>query len=489
MAGLLILIPLLVILLLNVFPRKMTNALALWLGLAWCLVQCAMAVLVEPSAWDSAQFGIHDLIGWLPIASSAGNDLARVMYLAIGIVGATALMVSGYTTPERARNFLLVNLIMLAVAGMNGIVLARDLFSIYVYIEITAVASFVMIAFDRGIAAFEGAFKYIVLSAVATALILASIGLLLLVAGGVSFADVASAVEVGRNEGTTQWLLVLSFVLFMVGLFIKSGLMPFHAWLPDAYTAAPAPVSILLAGIVTKTTGVYTLIQIVVNVFSMPMNGFVWPMQTQVLLIVGALSVVFAAFAALGQSDFKRMLAYSSISQVGYIILGLGIGTPLGIAGAIFHLFNHAIFKTLLFVNATAVEKETGTRDMNRMGGISNQMPVTGTTSVIAFLSTAGVPPLSGFWSKLMIIVALWKGGFPAVAIIAVLASLVTLAYFLSMQRRVFFGKTVEEFRNLHEASWWATLPAIVLALITIGLGFGFPWLFETFLVSVRSIL
>jgi formate hydrogenlyase subunit 3/multisubunit Na+/H+ antiporter MnhD subunit len=204
---------------------------------------------------------------------------------------------------------------------------------------------------------------------------------------------------------------------------------------------------------------------------------------------VGIISAVVGALAALTQSNFKRMLAYSSISQVGYIVLGLGAGTALGLAGAVFHLFNHAVFKTLLFVNASAVEKETGTVDMDKLGGISKLMPVTGTTSVIAFLSTAGIPPLSGFWSKLLIIVALYKAGFPVIAAIAVAASLLTLAYFLSMQRRVFFGKLAEGLGSIKEGNFWVLVPSVVLALLTIALGVGIPWLFETFLVPIRSIL
>jgi multicomponent Na+:H+ antiporter subunit D len=183
------------------------------------------------------------------------------------------------------------------------------------------------------------------------------------------------------------------------------------------------------------------------------------------------------------------MLAYSSISQVGYMVLGLGAGTVLGVAGAIFHLFNHATFKSLLFVNAAAVEQQTGTRDMNRMGGLAEKMPVTGWTSVIAFLSTAGIPPLAGFWSKLIIIVALWQAGHIVYAGLAVLASLLTLAYFLSMQRRVFFGKLAAGFENLKEANAWILIPACALALITLGIGIAIPWLFETFLLPIRSLL
>jgi multicomponent Na+:H+ antiporter subunit D len=310
-------------------------------------------------------------------------------------------------------------------------------------------------------------------------MILSGIGLLMTIGNGVSFADLMT---IGRVEADNP-VCMLAVVLLMGGLFIKSGLIPFHGWLPDAYSAAPSATSVLLAGIVTKTTGVYALIRVAIL-----MNLCVCPAQ-QLIMAFATISIVVGALAAIGQSDFKRMLAYSSISQVGYIVLGLGVGTELAIAGAVFHLFNHAIFKSLLFVNSAAVEEQAGTRDMDRLGGISDRMPVTGFTSAIAFLSTAGIPPLSGFWSKLIIILGAWKSGHHWYALIAILASLLTLAYFLSMQRRVFFGKLSRNLDDLKEAGPWILVPACLLALITVGLGLTAPWLFETFILPVRSIL
>jgi multicomponent Na+:H+ antiporter subunit D len=207
------------------------------------------------------------------------------------------------------------------------------------------------------------------------------------------------------------------------------------------------------------------------------------------LLIVGAVSVVVGALAALGQSDFKRMLAYSSISQVGYIVAGLGCGTALGLAGAVFHLFNHSIFKSLLFVNSAAVEESAGTTDMDKMGGLGSKMPVTGATAALASLSIAGIPPLAGFWSKVLIIIALWQANYYTYAVIAVLASLITLAYMLSLQRRVFFGKVTAEMAEVKEAGFGLLLPALILAAITVGVGLAFPLLLNTFLIPIGKIL
>jgi multicomponent Na+:H+ antiporter subunit D len=205
-------------------------------------------------------------------------------------------------------------------------------------------------------------------------------------------------------------------------------------------------------------------------------------------MAVGAVSIILGALCAIGQKDVKRMLAYSSISQVGYIVLGLGAGTPLALAGAVFHLFNHSIFKSLLFVNSSALEQQLGTTDMDRMGGLATRMPVTGATNVIALLSTAGVPPLSGFWSKLIIILGLWKAGLHGYAALAILFSVVTLAYLLTMQRKVFFGLLPEGLRQVKEAAPGVVVSAVVLAALTIGVGVLTPYLLGTFLLPIVSL-
>ncbi len=477
MAVLLILAPALVVLFLNLPLRRPPDHLALPLVVALSVAEGAAALFCGPELW-ARPLPVVDLAVVFP-TTFAVDGLARVMFLSLAVVGLCSALVARSTLRGGAEAFRFANLLLLAMAGMNGIVLMRDLLSLWVFLEITAVSSFVLIALERGKAALEGAFKYLVLSAVATSTILAGLALLFIEAGSTSFEAVAAALASGPNGKLT--LAAVAF--FLAGLAVKAGLVPFHGWLPDAYASAPPPVSVLLAGIVTKTTGVYTLIRLVDSVL-----GYTGPIRS-VLLAMGLLSAAAGAVGALAQRDMKRMLAYSSISQVGYIALGLGAGPGLGLAGALFHLFNHAVFKTLLFVNAAAVEQRSGTRDMDRLGGIAARMPVTGTASVLAMLSTAGIPPLAGFWSKLVIVVALWKAGHPGVAAAAVGVSVLTLGYFLSMQRRVFFGKLAESCAGLREADAWALAPTLLLSAITVAVGLAAPWLFETFLLPVGSFL
>jgi len=167
----------------------------------------------------------------------------------------------------------------------------------------------------------------------------------------------------------------------------------------------------------------------------------------------------------------KRMLAYSSISQVGYIVFAIGLGTNLGFLGALFFLICHAVFKSLLFLNSGAVVYATGTRDMEKMGGLRNRMPITANSSLVASMSISGIPPFAGFFSKLIIVVAAIQAGQVVLAIIAVLVSIVTLGYYLRMQRMAFFGKLADAWQNIKEAPALMCISMVILAVLCLALG------------------
>jgi len=470
----LLLIPLIAVMVLNLPFKTMMRRIAFGLGALLALGQVVFVILLAGGCISEPA----GLKGRFALGLQYDN-LSLVLLLSIGIVVFTSILVGWQTIKVEKQRFSFLNLVLVAMTGMNGTVMLSDLFSLYIFIEVTAVASFILIAFQRDLNALEGAFKYIVLSATATVMMLLSVSIFLFVSGGTSFEAVRMAIsERGNNP-----LIIFATGIFICGLFIKGGLVPFHGWLPAAYSAAPSAATILLAGIATKASGIYALIRLVTSVFSA--NDSI----NSALLIVGTVSILVGALAALGQNDFKRMLAYSSISQVGYIIVGLGCASPMGIVGAVFHLFNHSIFKSLLFVNSAAVESQSGTTDMNKLGGLGGKMPVTSATSLIAFLSTAGVPPLAGFWSKLIIVIALWQSGLYVYACLAVLASLLTLGYLLVMQRKVFFGILAEGLENVKEAGWGILAPSCVLAAITIGVGVGFPWIFNGVIMPIGGFL
>lgn len=475
MNSFLILLPFLAVVILNLPFKAFMRKIAFWLS-ALILVTQALSVVFPQASSFSNSFNIF---GSFLEFNFTIDGLSKVMLFCIAVVLFTALLVEDYIIRDKERLFNFVNMLLLLLAGMNGAVMVRDIFSLYVFMEIVAICSFILIGFNKKVGAFEAAFKYIVFSVAATVLMLSSIALLLLVSGSTGFEAIQAMLKVSQRDP----LIMLALSMFLCGLFIKGGLVPFHAWLPDAHSAAPAAVSALLSGVQIKVLGAYALIRLVTSVFCYTRS------LANLLMAVGALSIVVGALCALGQNNIKRMLAYSSVSNMGYIVLGLGCGTGLGLAGAVLHLFNHSIFKTLLFVNSAAVEFETGTTDMDRFSGLAKKMPLTGITSVLASLSCAGIPPLAGFWSKLMIIAALWMSGLRAYAVIAVLSSVLTLAYLLSLQRRVFFGKLIGDFPDLKEAGFGLVFSEIMLAVIIVATGLIFPFVAENFISSLGGIL
>ena len=411
-------------------------------------------------SWDTAAYG-------LPIRLSLMMDgFSLLLLLTISLISFFACLFSVNYMEHYGGKGGYYALFLIMVAGMNGLVLTADLFNLYVFLEVAAIASYALVAFGQKHDEVEAAFKYLMLSAVATTGILLATALIYLVSGTLGFAELAIAAKAGIDAR----LLGLLLAFFLMGFGLKAAMVPFHAWLPDAHPSAPAPISAMLSGVLIKVSGIYALVRVVYNVFGLPAA------VSQALLALGALSMVVGALLALGQSDFKRMLAYSSISQIGYIVIGLGLGTPLGIMGGLFHLFNHATFKSLLFLDAGSTEYATGTRDLNKLGGINNRLPVTGLTTTFGTFSIAGVPPFNGFWSKLLIVVALVQAGHLGLAVLAVATSILTLWYFLLIQRRAFFGKLAAGLEKVTEVPFYMAFATCCLAALCLAVGLCYPW-------------
>jgi multicomponent Na+:H+ antiporter subunit D len=371
-------------------------------------------------------------------------------------------------------------LFLLMLAGMNGVVVTGDIFNLFVFLEIAAVASYALVAFGTEKHELEAAFKYAVMSTVGSLFILLGIVFLYSYTSTLNMADIAG-VLMGKAHAN---IILMTSVLFIMGFGLKSALVPFHAWLPDAHPSAPAPISAMLSGVLIKSLGIYALCRIFFNVLGMT------PMVSSILMFLAVLSMVVGVVLAIGQWDFKRLLAYHSISQIGYVILGISLGTPLGIIGGLFHLFNHSVFKSLLFLNSGAVEYATGTRDLQKMGGLGKKMPLTCATNMIASMSIAGIPPFNGFWSKLLIIIAAVEAGRLGYAFWAVLASILTLSSFTKVMKYAYFGALREKFAAVKEVPIFMKLSMVILALICIvGGALLLPGIIQTFLGGAEDVL
>lgn len=349
-------------------------------------------------------------------------------------------------------------LFFLMLTGMNGVVVTGDLFNLFIFLEIASIASYALVAFGTEAEELEASFKYAIMGSVASCFIFIGIAFLYGFTSTLNMADMAYVLSTKQST----WLIHFVVVLFLMGFGLKAALVPFHAWLPDAHPSAPASISAMLSGVLIKTLGIYAMVRIFFNVIGIT-AGYL-----SVLMFLGAISMIVAVILALSQWDLKRLLAYHSISQIGYVVLGIGLGTPLGILGGLFHLFNHSIFKSLLFLNSGAIDYATGTRDLKEMSGLREKMPITAGTNFIASMSIAGIPPFNGFFSKLIIIFACIQQGHIGYALAAVIGSILTLASFMKVQKFAFLGELKDKYNKIKEVPFAMIFSMICLALICI---------------------
>lgn len=399
--------------------------------------------------------------GWMPPFGIAmvADCFTAFMLITVNVVAFLIAIYSIEYMEKYTDKWKFYTLFMLMLAGINGVLITGDLFNLFVFLEIASISSYALVAFGTESEELEASFKYAVMGSVASSFILLGIAILYGYTSTLNMADMATVLI---EKGPGRILMFVS-ALFLMGFGLKAAIVPFHAWLPDAHPSAPAPISAMLSGVLIKVLGVYALSRIFFNIFGISASVL------SIFMFLGVLSMMVGVLLAVGQWDFKRLLAYHSISQIGYVMLGIGLGTPLGIFGGLFHLFNHSIFKSLLFLNSGAVDYAIGTRNLKDMGGLKDRMPVTAYTNVIASMSIAGIPPFNGFFSKLIIIFACIQAGHKYYAVWAVIGSILTLASFMKVQKYAFFGVLNEKWGNIKEAPLAMQISMVIFAAICLG--------------------
>jgi multicomponent Na+:H+ antiporter subunit D len=411
---------------------------------------------------------VYKVGGWIPPIGICLvlDGLTSFMLVTVNLVSFLVTLYAVNYMQKYTDKAKFYTLFMLMLAGMHGVIMTGDLFNLFVFLEIASIASYALVAFGTEAEELEASFKYAIMGSVASSFILLGIALVYGYTSTLNLADI-SLVLSQKGGG---FLISFVSVLFLVGFGLKAALVPFHAWLPDAHPSAPAPISAMLSGVLIKTLGIYAIMRIFFNVF-----GTANTPVLSIVMFLGALSMLVGVILALSQWDFKRLLAYHSISQVGYVMLGIGLGTPLGILGGLFHLFNHSVFKSLLFLGSGAIDYSLHTRDLRQMGGLREKMPVTANTNLVASMSIAGIPPFNGFWSKLWIILACVQSYMQSgkmlymfYALCAVVGSILTLASFMKVQKYAFFGKLNEKWQNIKEVPGLMQLSMVILAVVCI---------------------
>lgn len=346
---------------------------------------------------------------------------------------------------------------LFTLALVNGAVLANNLAVMLFFWEGILATMFVLIM-QGGKKAYKTSVKAVIIAGLTDLTMMLGIGLIGYLAKTLTMDQIRLPI--------TGWG-TLAFILLMVGAVSKAGSMPFHTWIPDAADDAPMPFLSFLPGTLEKLLGIYLLTRVCLDLFEFTHGS---PMSL-ILMIIGAATVVFAVMMALVQKDFKRLLSYHAISQVGYMMLGIGTGLPIGIMGGIFHMLNHAVYKCCLFFTAGAVEKQTGTTDLNKVGGLGKKMPITFICFIVAAASIAGFPLTNGFFSKEMIFDAALETNV-VLYIAAAVGAFFTAVSFLKLGHAAFLGKPSKETEKVKDAPVLMLIPMVVLAVACLVLGF-----------------
>jgi len=410
----------------------------------------------------------------------------RILLLAAAVFGFLIVLYSlrYMKGKERLREY--YTYLVLTIAFANGALLADNLLLLLICWEVLTALLFFLITIGGGKARHPAGKSFVMLGFSDCALL---IGILLVWRITGKFLMTEATVEVGSS------ISYVAYILILLAALAKAGAIPVHTWIPRAAEGAPVSVMAYLPAALDKILGIYLLARITIptrttELFLIARSSFLWPL----LMIIGGATIFFAVMAALVQHDVRKLLSFHAVSQVGYMVLGIGTGVPIAILGGLFHMVNNAIYKCCLFLGAGAVEKQTGQVELDKLGGLARYMPATFLAMTVAALAISGVPPLNGFASKWMIYqgaieraaetvgetASFVEQAVPTVAIIALIAAMfgsaLTLASFIKVIYSLFLGRKPDEIKTVEEApaSMWA--PMFVLAAFCVILGVFAVW-------------
>jgi len=392
--------------------------------------------------------------------------LASVMVLISSIIAFAIILYSLQDiSPQRKQSgFYPVLLVMMF--GVCGSFLSGDVFNLYVWFEVMLVASFVLIVLGNRKEQLEGAVKYVIISFISSGFLLTGTAILYKLTGALNMADLSLAIAAHPN----QKLITLAAVFFLVGFGIKAALFPFFSWLPASYPTPPISVVGLMAGLLTKV-GVYALIRFFTLLFRYDI-----PVTHTVLLVLAGLTMFFGVLGAIAQRDFKKILSFHIVSQIGYMIMGLALFTPLALAGSIYYIVHHILVKTNLFLISGIVKVTHGHYSLKKLGGVYDRFPYVTILFVISAFSLAGIPPLSGFWGKFILAKAGLEADRYIIVVVSLVVGLLTLFSMSKIWVSVFWSSAPEETKpglidsskSLFRSHYMLILSSVFLTMCTL---------------------
>jgi len=437
-----------------------------WYAVSIAALSAVFTVSLIPSVLE-AKGGVISESMWIQVvdlrASVLVDPLSVLIVNVASLIGTLIVLYSiGYMKGEEGlpRYFFFM---LLFISGMVGLVLAGNLLQMYVFWEVVGLCSYALIGFwYRRPSAARAGMKAFVVTRIGDVFLLAGILMLYVHTGTFDFLEAKSTIETGR--ATLPLLTIATFML--LGAVGKSAQVPLHVWLPDAMEG-PTPVSALIHAATMVKAGIYLVARIFVLFSTLP----AW---LTTVAYIGGVTALLAAAMALVNPDMKRILAYSTISQLGVMMAALGVGTELGWFSSQFHLLSHAIFKSLLFLCAGAVMHAVGTTDVSQMGGLRRSMPITFGASLVGAFSLAGIPPFNGFWSKDLVLASILDAGHYALLVFIIGTSVLTVAYSIRWISLIFLGEKSDFVKgvHVHEAPPVMLIPLVVLAALSVVSGF-----------------
>ncbi len=378
-------------------------------------------------------------------------------YVLVIVTGIAAITMP-FAGPSVAREIkderipVFYTLFLLCLTGLTGMVVTGDAFNLFVFLEISSLSSYGIISLGRDRRSLTAAFQYLIMGTIGGTFVLIGVGLVYAITGTLNMADLAARLPEAPQTRT----LYTAFAFIAVGMGLKIAVFPLHLWLPNAYTYAPSAATVFIAGTATKVA-VYALLRFVFSVFSPAIDFESIPLQ-EIFAVLGVTGLLSASVVAIFQDDVKRMLAYSSVAQLGYIVLGISYGTATGVTAGLLHLFNHALIKAALFMAVGCVFYRLGSTQLPRFRGLARQMPLTFGAFLVAGLSIIGVPLTTGFVSKWYLVGAALETGHWWIVAFVLIGSLLAIAYIWRVVEVAWFQPPDEATRNVGEA------PALMLA-------------------------
>jgi multicomponent Na+:H+ antiporter subunit D len=461
--------------------RKESWASAFTIAISWACLAISLSLMGQVRGGDIV---VYEFGGWArPIGIEYRIDLLNALVLVV-ISGIAAVVFTAGTgqalrrIPE-GREFLFYSAALLCLTGLLGVTITGDVFNVFVFLEISSLASYILIALGRDRRALMAAFTYLIMGTIGATFLLIGIGLMYQMTGTLNMVDMGE--RLAHVSQTRTILVALAFVI--VGISVKLAVFPLHQWLPNAYGYAPPIVSAFLASTATKVA-YYLLLRFGLGIFGATLI-FDTVGIDQILLPLSVAAMFVGSIAAIYQHDLKRVLAYSSIAQIGYMTLGFSLATAAGTSAGIIHLFNHALMKGALFMVAACITWKMGDTSMQSMRGLGRRMPLSMAAFVLAGLALVGVPGTVGFVSKWALVSAALDAGFLGLAFLIMASSVLAVIYIWRLIEIAYFHEPALERAGSvasGDAPWRLLVPTWVLALATIYFG-----LFSGFAVEIAD--